>query len=168
MLLFFCSIFGLSACKKTPQHPALPVDNTRGLLMGKWNLQKQKTIQVIDSVKETDTTYLASDINKGNLQFNPNNVFISVTYSSAGRDSSYGTYNVLKPDLNLSIPMAIFNDRYQTGYATVSAITLVSQSAKITLLNSSNLDIHLETVTVFTTNNGPLTFENEIDLYYTK
>jgi hypothetical protein len=62
--------------------------------------------------------------------------------------------------------MTIFNDVYPTGSNMVSGITLMSQSVKIMRLTSSNLDIHLETLAVFTTNSGLLNFKNQVDLYY--
>ncbi len=71
-------VFGLASCKKDGQKSS-SIGN-RSMLIGKWTLNKQKSVQYIDGIMQTDTLYLPADTNYSQVQFSDNNKYTSVRH----------------------------------------------------------------------------------------
>jgi hypothetical protein len=188
VLLLFTVACVIASCQGKGDGSMNP-DPQPGLITGIWSLQQQHFVQYIGGAKKTDTTYLASSFNLGHLQFNDDGTFNSASYRLSGttnpplsgslgnvasQDSTYGTYSMLNSALTLNAGIAGF----ETGIAFFASTTpttiatnyaLISQSAQVTQLTSSKLDIHLEYVyTMGSTSGTTQTYKNEEDYYYTK
>lgn len=177
-------VYYLSACqggKSTNPAPSPSV-------VGKWNLQQQKTVQYVNGEVETDTIFYATVSSVANLQFNSNGTYHSASHyiSQAGppftlgngtvvaaNDSTFGTYNVANTELKLSSIVAGFiNAGFAYGTTTtpvtLPVFALVSNTSQINKLTSTNLEIHSEVIYTSTLNSVTTTYKNEFDYSYTK
>jgi hypothetical protein len=178
---------GLSACHPSSGNNLTPTPSA--LIVGKWNLQQQKTEQYINGALKTDTTYLTSATNVANLQFNKDGTYHSVSRFvaeigtpianplnggvsyTAGQDSTYGIYNITNTSLNFSAFVAGFITSGPASFGTTTTIpvfTLISNTSQINELTTSKFNMHTEVVYTEAVNNETTTYKNEIDSYYTK
>src|SRR6202000_572666 len=127
---------GLSACQHSSGNNVTP--NPSALIVGKWNLQQQKTVQYINGEVKTDTIFSATVSSVANLQFNSNGTYHSASHyiSQAGppftlgngtvvaaNDSTFGTYNIANTELKLSSIVAGFiNAGFAYGTTTTAGI----------------------------------------------
>ena len=186
LLLVVC---GLAACHPGSGNNITPTPSA--LIVGKWNLQQQKTVQYVNGVMKVDTTYLASSNSIANLQFNKDGSYHSashfvseigspianplnggITYTAA-QDSTAGTYSIKNTSLNFSALVAGFASGatpsfYGTTVSTLPTYTLISNTSQINELSTSKLNMHTEVVYSATLNSVVITYKNEIDFYYTK
>ncbi|MGZ3813259.1 MAG: hypothetical protein ACXVJN_16040 [Mucilaginibacter sp.] len=176
LFLLFCS---LSACQKNGS--GVNPNSQPGLLLGKWSLQQQKSVIYLNGVKQTDTTYLASSLNYGHLQFNSNGTFTSSSYAfstaaggnlgsgvvnAVSQDSTHGTYSLVSSNLNMTTAIAGFGI-YVYGYSSIAVAPvglLTPEVSQVTLLTSSNLTIHKEYTYMLSSN----TYKDVLDYYYSK
>jgi hypothetical protein len=189
ILIVSLLVCGLSACQHSSGNSVAP--DASALIVGKWNLQQEKTVQYVNGMMKTDTTYLTSPANVANLQFNKDGTYHSaghyvsqigspianplnggVTYTAA-QDSISGTYSIKNTSLNFSSLVAGFANSatpsfYGTTVSTLPTYTLVSNTSQINELSASKLTIHTEFVYSETLNSVVTTYKNEIDFYYTK
>jgi hypothetical protein len=187
-LLLFSGLLisSLSACKGGKGVSPNPVP---GLIVGKWNLQQQKTVQYVDGVIKTDTTFSATVSAAANLQFNINGTYNSSShyFAQAGppfslnngatvvaaNDTTFGTYSIANTELKLSSNVAGFiSASFAYGTTTIAptlpTFTLVSKTSQINKLTSADLNIHSEVIYTSTLNSVTITYKNEFDYYYTK
>lgn len=189
ILIVSLLVCGLSACQHGSGNSVAP--DASALIVGKWNLQQEKTVQYVNGVVKTDTTYLTSPTNVANLQFNMGGTYHSashyvseigspianplnggVTYTAA-QDSTYGTYSIKNTSLNFSALVAGFASGatpsfYGTTVSTLPTYALISNTSQINELSTSKLTMHTEVVYSETLNSVVTTYKNEIDFYYTK
>ena len=180
VLFLFLLICFIASCSKGGKGGGTPVQPS--LLVGKWNLQQQKTVVYVDGVKQTDTTLLASINNVGYAQFNKDNSFVSASMSRSNLtggnvpggavavDSTSGTYHVVSATLTLSAPLAGLGGgtgSFSTG-TSVPVFTMISNSTQITLLTATTLNMHTEYIYTATTTANTKTYKNELDYYYGK
>jgi hypothetical protein len=179
-------VCGLSACQRANGNTVTP--NALALIVGKWNLQQQKTMRYVDGVMKTDTVYLTSPTNVANIQFNRDGTYHSVSRFvsevgtpadplsggvayTAAQDSTYGTYTIVNTSLNFSALVAGFITGTTGSFGTTTTIpvfTLISNTSQINELTASKLNMHTEVVYTEAVNNVTTTYKNEIDSYYTK
>ena len=188
----FCSfilcglIASLSACQSEKGNDSTPQNSK--LILGKWSLQQQKSVQYIDDVMKTDTTFEITKSNVAYLQFNSNGTYNSVSHyiAQAGppltlgngtivaaNDTTFGTYNIANTDLQLSSSIAGFiSSTFSYGATTISTplpiFAIVSNTSQINTLTVSNLNIHSELIYSTTANGVNTIYKNEFDYYYTK
>lgn len=187
-LIIVCLLVcGLSACQHGSGNNVAP--NASALIVGKWNLQQQKTVQYINGVVGTDTTFVATVSSNANLKFNSNGTYNSASHyvAQAGlpytlnngttvvaaNDTTFGTYSIGNTELKLSSIVAGFiNAGFAYGTTTIATtlptFALVSNTSQINALTSSKLNIHSEVIYTATTNSITTTYKNEFDYYYTK
>jgi len=142
-------------------------------------------VQYVNSVKQLDTVYNASQNSYVNTQFNNDGTFIAsgAYYSTvqAGSISSgpttvnftgSGTYSFAGTILNMTGNVPGFaNGATAYGFTTttsVPVVTLVSNSVQINELTAANLALHVETVYTYTANNISQTYKLVNDLSYTR
>jgi hypothetical protein len=182
-------IGGLSACQHGSGNSVAP--DASALIVGKWNLQQEKTVQYVNGVVKTDTTYLTSATNIANLQFNMDGTYhcaghyVSEIGSSianplnggitsiTAQDSTSGTYSIKNTSLNFSRSIVGFANGatpsfYGTTVSTLPTYTLISNTSQISELSTSKLTMHTAVVYSETLNSVVTTYKNEIDFYYTK
>jgi hypothetical protein len=179
---------GLSACQHSSGNS--PAPDASALIVGKWNLQQEKTVQYVNNVMKKDTTYLTSPTNIANLQFNKDGTYHSAGHYVSGigspianplnggitsitaQDSTYGTYRIVNSSLNFSNFVAGLVSGtpsfYGTTVSTLPTYTLISNTSQINELSTSKLNMHTEVVYSETLNSVTTTYKNETDFYYTK
>lgn len=189
ILIICLLVFGLFACQHGSGNSVAP--DASALIVGKWNLQQEKTVQYVNGVMKTDTTYLTSPTNVANLQFNMSGTYHSashyvseigspianplnggVTYTTA-QDSTFGTYSIKNASLNFSALVTGFANGaapsfYGTTASTLPTYALISNTSQINELTTSKLTMHTEVVYSETLNSVVTTYKNEIDFYYAK
>ena len=188
-VLMLCLLTGaLSACQKSSTGGA-PY-NASNLILGKWNLQKQKTVIYANGIVQLDTTCLTSFTDVSRARFNKNNTFNSVgLWSSAtggntnlgssnpivaGMDSTAGTYNIVNSSLNITAALAGlrnmvgFYDAASSSGTVISPVNVISRSSHIDLLTSSQFNLHYELVYNTIINNVTTNYKEEEDYYYTR
>jgi hypothetical protein len=189
-ILIVCLLIGgLSACQHGSGNGVAP--DASALIVGKWNLQQEKSVQYVNGVVKTDTTYLASSNNVANLQFNKDGTYHSAGHyvseigspianplnggitSITAQDSTSGTYSIKNTSLNFSALVAGFANGatpslYGTTASTLPTYALISNTSQINELSTSKLTMHTEVVYSETLNSVVTTYKNEIDFYYTK
>ncbi|HTK21832.1 MAG TPA: hypothetical protein VL442_20085 [Mucilaginibacter sp.] len=189
-VLLFASLLicGLTACQKGSNGSA-PF-NASTLILGKWNLQKQKTVISANGVVRLDTTCVTSFTNVSRARFNKGNTFNSVglwssatgdntnlggnNTISAGLDSTSGTYSIVNSSLNITTALAGlrnmvgFYDAASSSGTVISPVNVVSRSSQITLLTSSQFNLHYELVYNTIINNVTTNYKEEEDYYYTR
>jgi hypothetical protein len=185
ILIVCLLVCGLFACQRGSGNNVAPKAST--LIVGKWNLQQQKTVQYVNGVMKTDTTYLASSNNIASLQFNKDGIYHSVSRFiaevgpanplnggvsyTAAQDSTDGTYSITNTSLNLSALVAGFIIDSPASFGTTTTLpvfTLISNTSQINELTVSKLNMHIEVVYTEAVNNVTTTYKNEVDSYYTK
>lgn len=124
-LFLVCLILcGLTACQGGKGNNVIP--NASTLILGKWNLQQQKTVIYVNGAVKTDTSYSASFTEESHAQFNRDNTFNSVglwrayitggnnlgagSGSVMGVDSTSGTYSITNSSLNINAAIAGFGN----------------------------------------------------------
>ena len=189
ILIVSLLVWGLSACQHGSGNSVAP--DASALIVGKWNLQQEKTVQYVNGVMKTDTTYLTSPTNVANLQFNMGGTYHSASHyvseigspianpfnggitSITAQDSTSGTYSIKNTSLNFSALVTGFANGatpsfYGTTVSTLPTYTLISNTSQINELSTSKLNMHTEVVYSETLNSVATTYKNEIDFYYTK
>jgi hypothetical protein len=174
----------LFSCKKDGKGTDNPVPDTQqNLLVGKWTLQQEHFTRLVDNVKQEDTTFNTSTNNTAAIQFNKDGTFASADsyYSSGtanqgpytGGGTSSGNYTFVGSTFGLSNSIAglrngvdFFGGTITSG--TVPVITPVSNTAQISLLTSSKLNIHTESVYTYAANGATQTYKMTDDYYYSK
>jgi len=183
LLLAFALTCFIASCNKDGSGS---VNAHQGLIVGTWNLQQEDWAQYVDGVEQIDTSYLATVNSTSYVKFNATGTFSSVSHSVsfitggnnlgngstnvASVDSVSGTYSYTGSAFSISSPVAGFsNVTGSFGAATeVAVFKIVSQSAQISQLTASKLNMHVEYIYTATTSTGSKTYKNEMDLYYTK
>ncbi|WP_426671258.1 hypothetical protein ACPPVU_08485 [Mucilaginibacter sp. McL0603] len=183
-LFMICMLVSvLTACQKGDSNS---ISSDAALIVGKWNLQQQKTVQYVNDVRRSDTTIITTaDINS-NVQFEKNGKFINVSFrgyndvgsgsSGAGeRDSTFGTYSVANSSLILSPSYLVLLGFYDgliplffAGDNPLPTVVMISDSSQINTLTSSKLTLHTEYIYSETINNITTIYKDELDYYYTK
>jgi len=178
---------GFSACKKGGSGNSIS-PNAAKLILGKWNLQQQKSVIYVNGAVKIDTTYLTSFTNVSRAQFNKDNTFNSVglwttvitdgnlnngNSASMGMDSTSGTYSIVNSSLNINVGLAGFSNMVgfydaATSVGTVSLVNVVSRSSQIMVLTSSKFNLHYELVYNTILNNVTTNYKEEQDYYYTR
>ena len=178
---------GFSACKKGGSGNSIS-PNAAKLILGKWNLQQQKSVIYVNGALQIDTTYLASFTNVSRAQFNKDNTFNTVglwttvitngnlnSGNSAvmGMDSTSGTYSIASSRLNINVAIAGFSNMVgfydaASSVGTVSLVNVVSRSSQIMMLTSSKFNLHYELVYNTNVNNITTNYKEEQDYYYTR
>ncbi|HEY9003362.1 MAG TPA: hypothetical protein VIM89_18545 [Mucilaginibacter sp.] len=179
--LLVCSF---TACKKGSDSY-----NASKLIIGKWNLQQQKTVIYVNGIKQIDTVYSASVFNAANARFNSNGTFSSVGYfhypgtesdplaiglnNVAGVDSTYGNYSIVNSSLNISQAMAGFSNMVgfydaATSPNTLHPVNVVSRSSQINQLTSSQFKLHYELIYNIVIDDASSSYKEEEDYYYTR
>jgi hypothetical protein len=186
IFILFLLVCGLSACQHGSGNNVAP--NPSALILGKWNLQQQKSVIYVNSAVQIDTTYLTSFTNVSRAQFNKDNTFNSVglwstaitngnlnngTSAAMGIDSTSGTYSIVNSSLNTNVAIAGFSNMVgfydaATSVGTVSLVNVVSRSSQIMVLTSSKFNLHFELVYNTSINNVITNYKEEEDYYYTK
>src|SRR3569623_462039 len=179
--LLFC---GLTACQKGSNGGA-PY-NAPNLILGKWNLQKQKTVIYANGAIQLDTTCLASFTNVSRARFNKDNTFNSVglwasdntgnsnnlggnNITVAGMDSTAGTYSIVNSGLKTNVALAGFRnmigfyDAASSSGTVIQPVNVVSRSAQINLLTSTQFNLHYELVYNTIINNVTTNYIEEED-----
>lgn len=180
LAFMLCTLF---SCQKDNSGGSIIITPSK-LIVGKWNLQQQKTLIYVNGVMQTDTSFSASAENVGHLQFNADGTFNSASYTTqpigigslngstsnmVSRDSTNGIYSIENSALTLNAPVAGFGNSLSTGtVTTVPVFTLISRASQIMQLTLSNLTLHLEYVYTATTPTESKTYKNELDYYYSK
>jgi hypothetical protein len=179
-------IGALSACQKGSVGGA-PY-NASNLILGKWNLQKQKTVIYANGVVQVDTTYETSFTSISRARFNKDNTFNSIGLWSSvitgsntnlgnvvtALDSTSGTYSIVNSSLNITAALAGFRnmigfyDVATSASNVLSPVNVVSRSSHINLLTSSQFNLHYELVYNTITNNVTTNYKEEEDYYYTR
>lgn len=187
-ILLACLLIGaLQACQKGSSGGA-PY-NAPNLILGKWNLQKQKTVIYANGAVQLDTTCVASFTNVSRARFNKDNTFNSVglwssgtgstnlggnNTISAGMDSTAGNYTIVNSSLNITASLAGlrnmvgFYDAASSSGTVIQPVNVVSRSSHIDLLTSSQFNLHYELVYNTTINNVTTNYKEEEDYYYTR
>jgi hypothetical protein len=178
---------GFSACQKGGGGNSIS-PNAAKLILGKWNLQQQKSVIYVNGAVQIDTTYLTSFTNISRAQFNKDNTFNSVglwttgitdgnlgngNIPSAGMDSTSGTYHIVNSSLNTNVAIAGFSNMKgfydaATSVGTISPVNVVSRSSQIMVLTSSKFNLHYELVYNTIINNVTTNYKEEEDYYYTR
>jgi len=188
LLFAIVLICGFTACKKG-SNGGVPF-NASTLILGKWNLQKQKTVITANGALQLDTTCETSFTNVSRARFNKDNTFnsiglwSSVTGSNnnlggintvaAGIDSTSGTYSIVNSSLNITVALAGlrnmvgFYDAASSSGTVLPPVNVVSRSSQITLLSSSHFNLHYELVYNTIINNVTTNYKEEEDYYYTR
>ena len=188
-ILTFCLLPAvLSSCKGN-SNGVMP--NATTLILGKWNLQQQKTVIYANDVVLLDTTCVTSFTNVSRARFNKDNTFNSVgLWSStvltdnlnlgginpivAAVDSTAGTYTIVNSNLNTTAALAGlrnmvgFYDAASSSGTVITPVNIVSRSLQITLLTSSKFNLHYESVYNTINNNVTTNYKEEEDYYYTR
>lgn len=158
------------------------------LIVGKWNLQKENASLAINGVTQVDTSFTASSYSRGYAQFNIDNTFVSVGYSSQAinigslsggtsgvvtRDSTTGIYSFSNSSFTVNAPIAGFGSYGGGAFGTttttdVPVISNTSKSVQITQLTASSLTIHSELLYTATTGTDSKNYKSEQDFFYTK
>ena len=178
----------LTACKKGSNGNNIS-PNASSLILGKWNLQKQKSVIYVNGAVKTDTTYFASFTEVSRAQFNRDNTFNSVglwrafitggnnlgsgTGEVAGQDSTAGTYSIVNSSLNINAALAGFANMLgfydaASSSGTVSPVNVVSRASQINTLTSSKFNLHFELIYNTIVNNVTTNYKEEEDYYYTR
>jgi hypothetical protein len=186
LILASLLVCGFSACQKGSG--SVPY-NASKLIVGKWNLQQQKTVIYVNGVKQVDTSYSTSVFNTANARFNSDGTFSSVGYfhypgtgsdplaiglnNVAGIDSTYGTYSIVNSSLNISQAMAGFSNMIgfydaSTAANTLHPVNVVSRSSRINQLTSSRFNLHYELVYNIVINDAGSSYKEEEDYYYVR
>lgn len=183
MCLLLC---GLAACNSNKAIGITP--SSSSLILGKWNLEQQKTLQYVNGVVQIDTTFTASVSVNARAQFNADGTYNSASHYvaqtgppltfgngsiAAANDSTFGTYNIADTQLKLSSIVTGFISATlaygtTTFQSTLPTFALVSNISQINSLSSSKLNIHSEVIYSSSLNNTTTTYKNEFDYYYTK
>lgn len=189
VLVLCASIAAFTACQKGSSGGA-PY-NASNLILGKWNLQKQRTVIYVNGAVQTDTICLSSFTNVSRARFNKDNTFNSVgLWSSfitggntnlgsgntvvAGVDSTAGTYSIVNSSLNITAALAGlrnmvgFYDAASSSGTVLPPVNVVSRSSQINLLTSSQFNLHYELVYNTIINNVTTNYKEEEDYYYTR
>jgi len=182
LVIFAFTLCTLFSCQK--DNNGSTIITPAKLIVGKWNLQQQKTLIYINGVMQTDTSFSASVESVGHLQFNADGTFNSASYTTqplgigslsggtsniVSRDSTNGVYSISNSALTLNAPVAGFGNSFYAGsVTTVPVLTLISRSSQITQLTLSNLTLHIEYIYTATTSTESKTYKNELDYYYSK
>jgi len=179
---------GLISCQKGGGNQ-LPF-NASTLIVGKWNLQQQKTVIYANGVVQQDTTCVTSFTNVSHARFNKDNTFNSVgLWSSvtgdntnlgnnnivaAGMDSTSGTYHIVNSSLNITAALAGlrnmigFYDAASSSGTVITPVNVVSRNSQIMVLTSSKFNLHYELVYNTIINNVTTNYKEEEDYYYTR
>ena len=187
--LFLISLIlsALTACQKGGNGNSIS-PNASSLILGKWNLQQQKTVIYVNGAVKTDTTYSASFTEVSHARFNKDNTFNSVglwrtvitdgTLSSGnaavmGMDSTSGTYSIANSSLNINVAIAGFGNMIgfydaASSSGTISPVNVVSRSSQINMLTSSKFNLHFELIYNTIINNVTTNYKEEEDYYYTR
>lgn len=172
-------------CQKAGTTPPALDNSEQTMIIGKWNLQKQSVVVLVNNVKQTDTSYLASDNNAGYVNFKNDGTYssVSVSRSDAGSgnlgsgasnitsvDSTSGTYHFVNAVFAMSTPgVAGFGSSFYGTTATETPVlNILSRSATITKLTTTDLALHVELVYTATTSTESKTYQTGSDYYYTK
>ena len=188
-LFLLCLVLSaLTACKKGGNGNSIS-PNAWSLILGKWNLQQQKTVIYVNGAVQTDTTWLASFTDVSRAQFNRDNTFNSVgiwrayltggnnlgsgTGSVMGQDSTSGTYSIVNSSLNINVALAGFANMVgfydaASSSGTISPVNVVSRTSQIMVLTSSKFNVHFELVYNTIVNNVTTNYKEEEDYYYTR
>ncbi len=176
---------GFFSCKKGSEGDYIPPTYAK-LIVGKWVLQTEHSVQYVNSVKQLDTVYNASQNSYVSMQFNSNGTFTtSGAYYSVVQPGSLssaapsvvnftgsGAYSFAGTTLNMTGNVPGFaNGTTAYGLSTttsVPVITLISNSVQINELTAANLALHVETVYTYTANNTSQTYKLVNDLSYTR
>jgi hypothetical protein len=189
-ILILCLLTGaMSACQKGSTG-GVPY-NAPNLILGKWNLQKQKTVLYANGAIQLDTTCLASFTNVSRARFNKDNTFNSIgLWNSdntgantnlggnntvvAGMDSTAGSYSIVNSSLNITASLAglrnmigFYDAATSSGFG-IQPVNVVSRSSHINLLTSSQFNLHYELVYNTIINNVTTNYKEEEDYYYTR
>ena len=172
---------GFFSCKKDNGKPYIPV-SAANLIVGKWVLQSEHSVEYIDDVKKMDTIMSASQNSYADLQFNSNGTFtVSGMYTIPGSGSlssgasvgSYtgtGTYSFAGSNFSMEGTLLGFESGGAFGAIStaVPVITPVSHSAQVTEVTTTSLVMHTEVIYTYTLNNTSQTYKLENDLSYTR
>jgi len=148
------------------------------LILGKWNLQQQHLVLLIDGVKTVDTVfnadaatntyaYLVFNTNgtdSSRSVYNPGTLNLETHAPGASRASSIGTYSIANSIINGTFGASGW---YSFATGSTGAATQESEVYQITLLSVSNLDLQ-EQLSFTVTNNGTHTYQETSEFYYTK
>ncbi|MDB5134357.1 MAG: hypothetical protein JWP37_960, partial [Mucilaginibacter sp.] len=177
--LLICVLF---ACQKDNGNSSPNIiGNASLLIVGKWNLQKEKYTVYVDSVKQTDTTVNASAGDVSYADFNRNGSYVSIShyfiannfYTVASEDSLSGTYSIAGSTFKLSSYLGGLNVSPPGGSLStttvIPVITPVSHLVQIIALTQTILTIHSEYVVNSNVPTGVTkTYKYVSDLYYTR
>jgi len=186
-VLILCALIAaLSACQKGSTVGA-PY-NASNLILGKWNLQKQKTVIYANNSVQVDTTCLTSSTSVSYARFNKDNTFNSVSLWSsvggsntnlggnntvtAGQDSTAGVYSIVNSSLDINAPLAGFRnaigfyDAASSSGTVLQPVNVISRSSHIDLLTSSQFNLHYELVYNTVINNVTTNYKEVEDYYY--
>ena len=176
-ILLFISFF---SCKKDNGKPYIPV-SSQNLIVGKWVLQSEHSVEYIDGVKKIDTIMTASQNSYADLQFNSNGTFTASgmyaisgggslsSGASVGSYSATGTYSFAGSNFSFEGSLLGFESGAVFGTTTaVPVITPVSHSTQVTEVTTTNLVMHTEVIYTYTLNNVSQTYKLENDLSYTR
>jgi len=189
VLVLCASIIALSGCQKGNIVGARY--NASNLILGKWSLQKQKTVIYVNGAIQLDTICVTSFTNVSHASFNKDNTFNSVGLWSgmtvantnlggnntvvAGMDSTAGTYTIVNSNLNITAPLAglrnmvgFYNAASSSAAVSQASINVISRSSQITLLTSSQFNLHYELVYNVIINDASSSFKEEEDYYYSR
>ena len=172
----------LLSCQKGTGKAYIP-PSSANLIIGKWVLQQQHSVEYIDGVKKSDTIMSASQSSYADLQFNSNGTFAaSGIYvisgngnlsglPSTGSYSSTGAYSFAGSNFSIGGALLGFGGGasfFGTISTAVPVFTPISHSAVVTSVTSANLAIHTENIYTYTLNNVSQTYKLENDLSYTR
>lgn len=169
------------SCKKDNGKPYVPV-SAANLIVGKWVLQSEHSVQYVDGVKNMDTIMTASQNSYADLQFNSNGTFtVSGMYTipgsgslssgaSVGSYSGTGTYSFAGSNFSMEGTLLGFETGGAFGATLIAApiITPVSHSAQVTSVTTTGLVVHTEVIYTYTLNNISQMYKVENDLSYTR
>lgn len=179
---------GLMACQKGGNGNSIS-PNASSLILGKWNLQQQRSVYYVNGAIQLDTTYSASFSNISYARFNKDNTFNSVgmwrsfitggnnlgsgTASVAGIDSTSGTYSIASSNLNINAALAGFDTMVgfydaSSSSGTISPVNVISRSSDITVLTSSKFNVHFELIYNTIVNNVTTNYKEEEYYYYSR
>jgi len=146
--------------------------NSPNLIVGTWHLQHEHAMLYEDSVKIMDTVYNASAVTYGTAEFNANGTFTSSSVLTPAGNSlsdvpstgnTEGTYSY-SANAFTTVPGLAAWFSYAVGSS--SGPIDESSSEQVTMLTSSNLDIHAAGTFGITNSTGLHIYSETIDYYY--
>ncbi|MFI5162942.1 MAG: hypothetical protein ACHQHN_16795 [Sphingobacteriales bacterium] len=172
----------LFSCQKESKKAVVPPSSEQ-LIVGKWVLQTEHSVQYVDGVKKLDTVYNASANSYVVMQFKSNDTVTTAGVYASGDPgnlnagisvenfSGESVYKFVNNVFSMTGPVSGFGNGAVYGFRTttgVPVISAVSNVVQINELTTTNLALHSEYVYTYTLNATTQTFKLVNDLSYTK